>query len=126
MKSILSLSEAAIVTSGTATLETALYGVPQIVVYKGSPLSYQIAKRLIKVKYISLVNLIMDKQLVPELIQADCNAASILKNLYLILDLNSKERIRSDYRMLSELLTAGGGAEVAALDIISDLDQRKS
>ena len=62
-------AKAALVTSGTATLETALFGVPEIVCYKGSNISYQIAKRLIRVKYISLVNLIMNKLVVKELIQ---------------------------------------------------------
>jgi lipid-A-disaccharide synthase len=65
MRNVLQKCKAAIVTSGTATLETALMGVPEVVVYKGSPVSYQIAKRLIKVPYISLVNLIADKELVP-------------------------------------------------------------
>lgn len=62
----------AIVTSGTATLETALFNVPEIVCYKGSSISYHIAKRLIQVKYISLVNLIMDEEIVKELIQNEC------------------------------------------------------
>ncbi|HLG40597.1 MAG TPA: lipid-A-disaccharide synthase, partial [Chitinophagaceae bacterium] len=66
---LLAQAKAALVTSGTATLETALFGVPEVVCYKGSPISYQIAKRVIKVKYISLVNLIMDKPVVKELIQ---------------------------------------------------------
>ena len=65
---ILSLSTAALVTSGTATLETALYKVPEVVCYKGSNISYQIAKRIINLDYISLVNLIMEKEVVKELI----------------------------------------------------------
>lgn len=64
-------SKAAVVTSGTATLETALLGIPQVVVYRTSFVSYAIAKRLVKVKYISLVNLIAEKLVVPELIQDD-------------------------------------------------------
>ena len=68
---LLSVSYAALVTSGTATLETALLNVPEVVCYKGSWLSYHIAKRIIKLKYISLVNLIMDKPVVTELIQGD-------------------------------------------------------
>ncbi len=74
---ILSFSEAAVVTSGTATLETALLGIPEVVCYKGSPISYFIAKLLVKIKYISLVNLIMDSPTVKELIQSDCNVAAI-------------------------------------------------
>ena len=79
-------SDAALVTSGTATLETALLGVPEIVCYKGSNISYQIAKRLIKIKYISLVNLIMDKLIVKELIQDALNVANLVKELNLILN----------------------------------------
>ena len=121
MKAVLHQSEAAIVTSGTATLETALLGVPQIVVYRGSPLSYQIAKRLIKVKYISLVNLIMDKPLVPELIQGDFNTASMVAALSHILEPEVKKNIIKEYQILKERLIQGGGAEAAAIDIISDL-----
>jgi lipid-A-disaccharide synthase len=125
MKKVLGQSEAAIVTSGTATLETALLGVPQIVVYKGSPLSYQVAKRLIKVRFISLVNLIMDIQIVPELIQADCNAAKMHEQLLHILTPSEYRHILEEYKQLGQMLTAGGGAEAAALDIISDLGQSK-
>jgi len=125
MKAVLSNSEAAIVTSGTATLETALLGVPQIVVYKGSPLSYQIAKRLIKVRFISLVNLIMDKELVPELIQTDCTSAKMAQQLEHILTPSVAQQIITAYKQLSSLLTSGGGAEAAAIDIISDLGKGK-
>ncbi len=76
---------AALVTSGTATLETALFGVPEVVCYKGSSVSYFFAKRLIKVKYISLVNLIMDKPVVKELIQDELTEENLLKELTLIL-----------------------------------------
>ena len=74
---ILQHSHAALVTSGTATLETALFEVPQVVCYKGNPISYHIAKRLVNIKYISLVNLIMDKLVVTELIQSDLNIENI-------------------------------------------------
>ena len=125
MKKVLGQSEAAIVTSGTATLETALLGVPQIVVYKGSPLSYQIAKRLIKVRFISLVNLIMDKLIVPELIQADCTAAKMHDELMNMLEPSTHDRVVNEYKILADMLTSGGGAEAAALDIISDLGRTK-
>lgn len=121
MKKVLRSSEAAIVTSGTATLETALLGVPQIVVYKGSSLSYRIAKRLIKVRFISLVNLIVDKLLVPELIQADCNPSKMKEELIRILNPEVSGAMRETYHQLSGLLTSGGGAEAAATDIISDI-----
>ena len=74
---LLSVSHAALVTSGTATLETALFNIPEVVCYKGSYISYQIAKRIITLKYISLVNLIMDQEVVTELIQGECNKKRI-------------------------------------------------
>lgn len=126
MKTVLGSCEAAIVTSGTATLETALLGVPQIVVYRGSPLSYQLAKRLIKVKYISLVNLIMDKLLVPELIQGDCNAENMERQLAYILQPDVRKSMLLDYKRLKEKLVEGGGAEAAAMDIISDISKTKA
>jgi lipid-A-disaccharide synthase len=121
MKLALSRSEAAVVTSGTATLETALLGVPQIVVYKGSSFSYQIAKRLIKVNYISLVNLIMNKGLVPELIQEECTAQHMAIQLKKVLSPEISAEMRLAYHTLSELLTSGGGANTAAKEIISDI-----
>ena len=74
---LLSVSHAALVTSGTATLETALFKVPEVVCYKGSWVSYQIAKRIITLKFISLVNLIMDKEVVKELIQDELNTKNL-------------------------------------------------
>ena len=74
-------AKAALVTSGTATLETALFAVPEIVCYKGSPISYQIIKRLIKIKFISLVNLIMNKEIVKELIQDELNTTNLVREL---------------------------------------------
>lgn len=89
---ILSASSAAIVTSGTATLETALFNVPQLVCYKTSPITFAIAKRVINIKFISLVNLIADKEVVPELIQDDFNAGKLLDKLQDIVALGSKGR----------------------------------
>ena len=85
-------SKAALVTSGTATLETALFGVPEVVCYKGSNISYQIAKRLIKIKYISLVNLIMDKPVVKELIQNDLTVENLKQELSLLLFNETKQQ----------------------------------
>jgi lipid-A-disaccharide synthase len=82
---LLRQAKAALVTSGTATLETALFGVPQVVCYKGSSVSYHIARRLIKIKYISLVNLIMDKPVVKELIQNEMNVENVSMELEQIL-----------------------------------------
>jgi lipid-A-disaccharide synthase len=124
--SLLMQAKAAIVTSGTATLETALFGVPQVVCYKGSALSYQIAKRLIKVKYISLVNLIMNKPVVKELIQGEMNAGNIRIELLRILqdDIRILE-IRKDYAALKQLLSEGGNAsQKAAKSIVEFMKSR--
>jgi lipid-A-disaccharide synthase len=114
-------SDAALVTSGTATLETALLQVPEIVCYKGSTISYQIAKRLIKIKYISLVNLIMDKLIVTELIQDELNVANLVKELNLLLnDEAHQKQLKADYQALYEKLSKGGHASDQAAKIITD------
>src|SRR5258706_12815948 len=117
-------AKAALVTSGTATLETALFGVPQIVCYKGNALSYQIAKRLVKVKYISLVNLIMNKEAVKELIQDELTVKNLKKELIVILtDTGKLEKIKTDYDKLRHLLKLGGNASAnAALSIYNFLN----
>jgi lipid-A-disaccharide synthase len=118
---LLKRSKAALVTSGTATLETALFGVPEVVCYKGSNISYQIAKRLIKVKYISLVNLIMDKLVVKELIQDEMNVENLKKELSELLnDEERKKQLKADYEALKELLSQGGHASAKAAKSIVD------
>jgi lipid-A-disaccharide synthase len=117
---LLAQSEAALVTSGTATLETALFGVPEVVCYKGSYLSYQIGKRVVKVKYISLVNLIMDKLVVTELIQDDLTAKNLEKELKELLNNKErKEQLQKDYGILKELLSQGGNASAKAAAAIT-------
>ena len=112
---LLSQSKAAFVTSGTATLETALFAVPEVVCYKGSPISYHIAKRLIKVKYISLVNLIMDKPVVKELIQDELTPDNLKKELDgLLHDAKKLEQLSVDYKALKDLLSQGGHASANA------------
>ena len=112
---LLSQSKAALVTSGTATLETALFGVPEVVCYKGSNISYQIAKRLIKVKYISLVNLIMDKLVVKELIQNEMTVENCRRELDELLNNQARQQqLKADYAALKELLTQGGHASAKA------------
>ena len=119
--SLLSKAKAACVTSGTATLETALFAVPEVVCYKGSPVSYQIAKRLIKVKFISLVNLIMDKLVVKELIQDEFNVENLKKELNKILtDQQTQNQLQKDYADLKNLLSAGGNASANAAKSIVD------
>lgn len=117
--SLLMSATAALVTSGTATLETALFGVPEIVCYRASNISYQIAKRLVKLKYICLVNLIMDKEVVKELIQNDLTPEKITSELKKILfDSAIKEKIQKDYQQLKELLSEGGNASKNAAESI--------
>jgi lipid-A-disaccharide synthase len=120
---LLSQARAACVTSGTATLETALFGVPEVVCYKGNALSFQIAKRLVKVKYISLVNLIMDKEVVKELIQDDLKPENLRRELESLLhDPGRRQQLSADYAGLKELLSQGGHASVhAAASIIKFL-----
>ncbi|MEJ7611264.1 MAG: lipid-A-disaccharide synthase [Ferruginibacter sp.] len=112
---LLAKSCAALVTSGTATLETALFGVPEIICYKGSRVSYEIARRVIKIKFIGLVNLIMDREVVKELIQDKLNVENLKGELQrLLTDEAKKEQIRKDYAALKELLSAGGNASANA------------
>lgn len=119
---LLMQSSAALVTSGTATLETALFEVPEVVCYKGSEISYQIAKRVINIKYISLVNLIMDKEVVKELIQQQMNEENILRELDALLHHPEKiARIKKDYKDLKQLLTGKGSASAKAANIIAQL-----
>lgn len=109
---LLQSARAALVTSGTATLETGLFKVPQVVCYKGSPLSYSIAKRLVNVKYISLVNLILDRPLVKELIQADFNVDFLKVELKKLLEDTSE--MESGYLELAEKLGKSGASKKAA------------
>jgi lipid-A-disaccharide synthase len=115
---LLKQASAALVTSGTATLETALFGVPQVVCYKGNRFSYWLAKLLVKIKYISLVNLILDKPAVKELIQDDFTAEQLRKELNNILqDKERQDELQSDYTRLWELLGPLKSAQLAAREI---------
>ena len=119
--SLLMQSKAALVTSGTATLETALFGVPEVVCYKANNVSYQIAKRLIKVKYISLVNLIMDKLVVKELIQDELNPENLRRELNEILTNSTRiAQLQQDYHDLKQQLNEGGYASANAAKSIVD------
>jgi lipid-A-disaccharide synthase len=120
---LLSKASAALVTSGTATLETALFNVPQVVCYKGAYISYIIARQLIKVKYISLVNLILDRQAVKELIQKDMNAEQMIAALENLLTTKSnvRKQLMRDYDELHAKLGGEGASERAALMMINIL-----
>ena len=118
---LLSNATAALVTSGTATLETALFKVPEVVCYKGSWISYQIAKRIITLKYISLVNLIMDEEVVTELIQEKCSEKNIREELKKLLDTNYRQALLQKYDTLEQKLGGIGASEKTAQLIVEDL-----
>lgn len=119
---VLSIATAALVTSGTATLETALFKVPQVVCYKTSAVSYQIGKRLIRVNFISLVNLIMQKEVVKELIQNDFNTQMLKQELDFVLPAGLKrEQIIQDYTTLIEMMGNSNTSENTAKLIVSRL-----
>jgi lipid-A-disaccharide synthase len=121
---LLSKATAALVTSGTATLETALFNVPQVVCYKGNKLSFQIAKRLVDIKFISLVNLILDKEVVRELIQDEFNEAYLIVELDAILPKgNKRSSILTAYQTLHQLLGDGGASEKVARLMLKTLQQ---
>ncbi|WP_439132009.1 lipid-A-disaccharide synthase [Polaribacter sp.] len=118
---LLAVSTAALVTSGTATLETALFKVPQVVCYKAGFVSYQIAKRIITLKFISLVNLIMDREVVKELIQNDFTKTNLKKELTKILDKKHREKLFLDYFELEKKLGGKGASAKTAKLIIEGL-----
>ena len=113
--SLLANSNAALVASGTATLETALFDVPQVVCYTANPISYAIARRLVKIKYISLVNLIMDRPVLKELIQKDFNGQSLKDELTRLLDDQAyRNAMHGAYRELENVLGGQGASDKAA------------
>lgn len=124
--SLLSQAHAAIVCSGTATLETALFNVPQVVCYSGNPISYLIARAVVgrRINYISLVNLIADSPIVTELIQNDFNAERLEHEFRLIADdEGNRERMLNEYADMRTLL-GNGGASARTADIIYNLTQQ--
>ncbi len=120
---LLSISDAALVTSGTATLETALFKVPQVVCYKGSRISYEIAKRIIKLDYISLVNLILNKTVVTELIQTEFNTKRLKEELTNILDPYTRAKLFLDYYDLEKALGGRGASENTAKLITASIKE---
>lgn len=117
---LLGLAHAALVTSGTATLETALFKVPQVVCYKANWISYQIAKRIITLEYISLVNLIMKREVVKELIQDDLNTKKLTSELLKILDGKQRKMIFEAYEDLEKRLGGTGASENTASLIVEN------
>jgi lipid-A-disaccharide synthase len=117
--SLMQSAVAGMVTSGTATLEAALFGLPQVVCYKGNGLSFWIAKRLVKVKYISLVNLIMDKLVVKELIQNDLNKQNLISALNDLLENTSTlQHLKQQYASLWNILGSKNASEIAATAVV--------
>ena len=120
--SLLTHTKAAVVTSGTATLETALFGVPEVVCYKGGWISYSIARMLVKVDYISLVNLIMNREVVKELIQQQLNTANLKAELDAILrDPRKIEQMKTDFAVLRDKLGGKGASAKTAQLIFREL-----
>ena len=122
---VLQRAQAALVKSGTSTLETALLNVPQVVCYAGNWLSYRIAKQLIKVKYISLVNLIMDRPMVRELIQDELNKENLKAALSDILDSKKALDLKAGYAELRQVLGGGGASQKAAEAILKMVRERE-
>mgnify|MGYP002630137151 FL=1 len=121
---LLQHSSAALVTSGTATLETALFKVPQIVCYRTNPINFWIAKKILNLKYISLVNLILDRPAVLELIQEDCSPnrlATELKNLMESKDKN--QSLQKAYSLLNSLHGKGGASAKTASIIYNQIQK---
>lgn len=119
---LLNNATAALVTSGTATLETALLNIPEVVCYKGSRISYEIGKRLVKhISYISLVNLIMDKEVVKELIQQELTTENLRAELHKILTDPYRSQVLENYRLLREKLGGEGASMRTAKLIVDDL-----
>ena len=112
---LLNNADVAVVASGTATLETALFYVPQVVVYKGSNISISIARMVVKIKFISLVNLIMDKLVVKELIQQECSPKKIGEELDLIMNNSAyRDEMLTNYNQLDERMGKPGASEKTA------------
>jgi len=114
-------ADAALVSSGTATLETALFNVPQVVCYQTSWLSYKIAKLLVDIKYISLVNLISDQEIVKELIQEELTVSNMVDELKRILSVDGASKMQTEYAVLRQLLCGVGASERVAASVFRDL-----
>jgi lipid-A-disaccharide synthase len=112
-----------LVASGTATLETALFNVPMIVMYKVATLTYWLARLLVKIEAVSLVNILAKRHIVPEFIQGDATLEAILpKALELIVDSDARQTMLSDISSIRDLLGATGASATAATEIISLLE----
>ena len=125
-QAIIKNAEAAIVNSGTASLETVLFNTPQVVGYITNPITYMIAKSIVKIRYISLGNLIIDKLAFRELIQKDCNSDALVSEVRaLIEDKHYRDIMLQDYALIREALGGSGASAAVAKAMINELkDQR--
>tara|TARA_B100001250_G_C19773000_1_gene778122 strand:- start:1477 stop:1839 length:363 start_codon:yes stop_codon:yes gene_type:complete len=115
----MSLSSAAIVTSGTISLEAAICNLPQVVCYKTSFISFLIAKRMIKSKYISLVNIILNRPVVDELIQQDFNSENLIFSIEKVLNKNNIQKLQKNYNELAHKLNKQFSFDDLAKDMLS-------
>ncbi len=126
-RAVLHLSRASVVASGTATVEAALIGNPFVVVYRISPLSYAVAKRVVKVPHVAMVNLIAGKRIVPELIQGDFKAAEVVSQIRLLLDDGEpRARMQTNLRHVGEMLRAENNAVGRVARITCEMLQPRS
>lgn len=121
---ILNNAKAALVTSGTATLETALFNVPQVVCYKAGFFTYHILKRIVSIKYICMVNIILDKMAVQELIESDLNEKRLVRELMLTLNGSKRDQILEDYKALRVKLGGTGASERVAELMFEELSKK--
>ena len=121
----LNASDAAAVTSGTATLETAIIGTPMAIVYKTSPLNYKLLRPLIKVEHFGLVNLIARKRLAKELIQDDFTPKTLAEELFRLIEPETNRKMRDELHKVVETLGKGGASKRAAIAVLNEISSNK-
>ena len=120
---LMAYADAAVVTSGTATLETGWFGTPMVIVYRTSPITYAIGRLVVNVPCIGLVNILAGRKLVPELIQADCNAEKLAGELTpLVFDESRNGTMRQDLAVIKSLLGAPGASQKVARAVLELVD----
>ncbi len=125
-QAIIRHAEAAVVNSGTASLETVLFNTPQVVGYIGNPLTFMIAKRIVKIKYISLGNLIIDRLAFKEFIQDDCNADALVAEVRELLENQAyRQKMLDDYAQIRSALGGSGASSAVAKAMLEELASRK-
>jgi lipid-A-disaccharide synthase len=121
-QSIIRNAEAGVINSGTASLETALFNTPQVVGYITNPITYWVAKKIIKIRYISLGNHIVDRLAFKEYIQDDCNADALVKEIReLIENSDRRSKMLADYEDIRNLLGGAGASSAVAKAMIEEL-----